>query len=211
MTAEQINFIIEYYGNAPTNAIATHLNVSTATILRWAKKLGLDIRSAYKKTILTEHQRSFIIENYGHIPSKLIAKALGLSVSVIRSNAKLLGCRVTKEQLAELKTFYCTTQENPNPITSTTKMLICRYYYEGDSIQKIAFFLGRTTDTVSRILNECINNGLYRQFNLFPHLKGAERNAHPKGAGWSEAPVSAETPKGRWATESANRNAPKGR
>lgn len=181
MTAEQINFIVEHYGKSPTNAIAAHLNVSTATVLRWAKRLGLDIRSAYKKTILTEHQRAFIMENYGQIPSKLIAKALDLSVAVVRSNAKLLGCRVTREQLQELKTYYCTTEENPNPVTNTTKMLICRYYYEGDSIQKIAFFLGRPVDVVSRILNECINNGLYRQFNLFPHLKGAERNACPKG------------------------------
>lgn len=179
MTAEQINFIVEHYGNSPTNAIATHLNVSTATIVRWAKRLGLDIRSAYKKTILTEHQRAFIMENYGQIPSKLIAKALGLSVSVVRTNAKQLGCRVTREQLEELKTYYCSSLENPNPITSTTKMLICRYYYEGDSVQKIGFLLGRSADTVSRILNECINNGLYRQYNHFPHLKEAERNACP--------------------------------
>ena len=167
MTEQQKKFILENYGVAQTNSIAASLNISTATVLRWARRMGLSIKPANKQFIPTKEQSKYIIDNYGELPSKAIAEDLGISVSAVRSVAKRLGLKITKEQLAELKTMYMTTSPNPNPVTSTTRMLICRYYYDKSSISNIACTLGRSPEQVKQILSECMENGTYIRYNLF--------------------------------------------
>lgn len=170
MTEQQKLFIMEHYGSAQTNVIAASLGISTATVIRWAKRLGLDIRKPNTVWVPTAEQREYICIHYGKIPCRFIADVLGVSVSAVRSFAKRLGLRITKEQLADLKNFSATFQRNPNPITDTTRMLICRYYYEGDTIDVISYQLGRPRSLVISILRECLNNGTFQQYNTFGHL-----------------------------------------
>ena len=167
MTETQKKFILENYGVAHTNSIAATIGVSTATVLRWARRMGLDIKPANKQFVPTREQTEYILDNYGEIPSKVIANDLGISVSAVRTTAKKLGIKLTKDQLAALKTMYVTHCPNPNPITHTTHMLVCRYYYEGSSIANIAFTLGRSKEQINEILSECMKNGNYIKYNLY--------------------------------------------
>ena len=167
MNEQQKKFILENYGVAQTNSIAASLGVSTATVLRWARRMGLKIKPANKQFVPTKKQSEFILENFGEIPCRIIAEELKISVSAVRSTAKRLGLKLTKEQLANLKTMYMTQCPNPNPITYTTHMLICRYFYEGSSISNIACTLGRSNDEINRILTECMENGNYIKYNLY--------------------------------------------
>ncbi len=165
MTDQQKKYIADNYGRAKTNAIAATLNVSPTTVLRWAKRMGMQARPSNKAFRASQEQINFILENYGEVSCKSIAHSLGISVNAVRSTAAKLGLKITKSQLALLKGgehFH-----NPNPITHTTHMLICRYYYEGSSILNIACTLGRTKEEVSEILNECMENGNYIKYNIY--------------------------------------------
>jgi transposase len=184
MNTKQKQFLLENYGKASTASIAVYLGCSTTTVIRWARKLGLDIRAANCIWKPTPEQSEYICINYGKVPCRFIADVLGVSVSSVRSFAKRIGLRITKEQLADLKTFGLTFRLNPNPVTDTTKMLVCRYYYEGDSFDFIAYQLGRPKELVISLLRECINDGTYRNYNLFGHLikSGTERSATRRDA-----------------------------
>lgn len=167
MNEQQKNFILENYGVAQTNAIALSLGISTATVLRWARRMGLKINPANKQFVPSREQTAFIMKNYGKIPCRIIAEELGISVSAVRTSAKRLGLKISEDKLAKLKTMYMTSCPNPNPVTLTTHMLICRYYYEGSSIANISCTLGRSKEQVKEILNECIENGNYIKYNLY--------------------------------------------
>lgn len=174
MTDKQKLFILEHYGSTQTNVIASYLGCSTTSVLRWAKRLGLVIRKPNTAFNPTLEQKEYICLHYGKIPARLIADVLGTTAASVRTFAKRLGLRITKEQLADLKNYGNLASKNPNPITDTTKMLICRYYYEGDTIDLISFQLGRTKEDVTSILRECLNNGLFQRYNLFGHLIKSE-------------------------------------
>ncbi len=94
----------------------------------------------------------YIKRNYGEIPIRLIAEDTGMSRSSVVRMAKRLNIHVPPEQMRELK---CVKKSfNPNPVTETTKMLICHYYSEGSSINHIAYTLGRPREVVREILDE---------------------------------------------------------
>ena len=65
--------------------------------------------------------------------------------------------------------------ENPNEITDTTVMLICRYHKdnlrkgmdEDDAIYDISDLLGRSVKTVMKILDTCQADGRYERYNLY--------------------------------------------
>ena len=170
MTERHKQFILENYGSCNTNAIASYCGCSTATVVRYARKFGLDIRKPSTSWSPSKEQLSYFMRNYGNIPTRYIADVLGVSVSRIRSLAKRLGLRITREQLEDLKTWHLAFIKNPNPVTDTTKMLICRYYFEGEPISVISALLGREKSLIISILRECQNNGLYRNYNLYGHL-----------------------------------------
>ena len=65
--------------------------------------------------------------------------------------------------------------ENPNEITDTTVMLICRYHKdnlrkgmdEDDAIYDISDILCRSVKTVMDILDTCKADGRYERYNLY--------------------------------------------
>ena len=63
---------------------------------------------------------------------------------------------------------------NPNPITRTTHMCICRWHYEGDSIQSIAHYLNRPLDIIKDILENCLKTGEYLDWNLDHRVETSE-------------------------------------
>ena len=166
MTEQQKKFILQNYGVTQTNSIAASLNISTATVIRWARRMGLEIKPAKRQFNPTKSQVAFILDNYGEMPCRLIAEELDIPVSAVRTVASRLGLKLTKEQAERIRSSYSSRCLNPNPVTYTTHMLICRYFYEGSSLSNIAFILGRSKDEVNRILSECMENGNYIKYNL---------------------------------------------
>ena len=69
--------------------------------------------------------------------------------------------------------------ENPNEITDTTVMLICRYHKdnlrkgmdEDDAIYDISDILCRSVKTVIEILDACQADGRYERYNLYGSTK----------------------------------------
>ena len=113
--------------------------------------------------IKRKHQTEFIKENCAVMTVSEMSKRLRISPSTINRILKELGINKRK--------IYSRTVEvgqyNPNPITLTTHMLVCRYYYEGSSIKVIANQLNRPENVIEEILSECIENGNYYKYNLF--------------------------------------------
>lgn len=108
-------------------------------------------------------QTEFIKENCAVMTVSEMSGKLRISTSTINRIMKTLNIQKRK--------IYSRTVDvsryNPNPVTLTTHMLVCRYFYEGSSIKVIANHLNRPESVVSRILNECIENGNYYKYNLY--------------------------------------------
>lgn len=119
-----------------------------------------------------EYCRQYIKKNYGEIPTAIVAEDLNISRYYVRRFAHEMGLSISPEQQHE---FSRRTggAENPNPITQTTFMLVCRYYYNGDSINKISYFLMRPKEVISKILDEAMKSGYYYKIN---NIKEAEYN-----------------------------------
>ena len=111
-----------------------------------------------------KYYQSYIKETYGEIPVRVIAEDLGISKYHVTQLAHQMGLKITPEQFSELS-YYTRGAENPNPITYTTCMLVCKYHYQGDSISKIAYFLMRPASVIRRILDESMRSGYYYQIN----------------------------------------------
>ena len=92
----------------------------------------------------------YIKRNYGDIPTRLIAEDLGRSTYWVHRRAKDMNIRISPAVLRNLKKVR--KKPNPNPITATTKMLICKYYSEGSSIAHISYLLGRPKAVIEAIL-----------------------------------------------------------
>ncbi len=110
-----------------------------------------------------EEKFSYIRRNYGDIPVKLIAEDLGMSPSAVSRTAHRLGIRIPPSDMRTLKCM--SRRDNPNPVTYTTKLLICRYYSEGSSINLISYLLGRPRSVIEEILHKCQNDGFYDAVN----------------------------------------------
>lgn len=110
------------------------------------------------------YYKEYIKENYGEIPTHIISEELGISRYHIKQLAQQMGLKITLEQMYELSGYSHGTI-NPNPITETTFMLVCKYYFRGDSISKIAYFLMRPQNIVRRILDESMKSGYYYKIN----------------------------------------------
>ena len=54
---------------------------------------------------------------------------------------------------------------NPNPITDTTRMIICTSYFRQESIAQTAKDLDRPVDQVILVLRECMDSGYYDIIN----------------------------------------------
>lgn len=108
----------------------------------------------------TADKFNYIKHNYGDIPLGLISADTGISRKGITKIARRMGINVPTERLRALK-MHCGS--NPNPMTYTTYMLICRYFDEGSSISHIAYLLCRPRSVIENALRECRENGFYEK------------------------------------------------
>lgn len=103
------------------------------------------------------------------VPADIIARKLGRTITAVEIKIR----KMKTEGL--IPEYIYTRVENPNEITDTTIMLICRYHEENiskgmsedDSIYDISDMLGRPVKTVVEILDVCKVDGRYEQFNLY--------------------------------------------
>ena len=54
---------------------------------------------------------------------------------------------------------------NPNPVTDTTRLLVCTSHYEGEDMRIIADILNRPPEQIEQILSECRKTGYYDLIN----------------------------------------------
>ena len=111
----------------------------------------------------------FIINNYGKLPIKLIAKRINKTTKQVREFAYRRGIKEMPDKVVKSgkKKFAL----NPNEPTQTTITLICRYHFEGDSIKDISLQLGRTEEYIKSVLDECISNGNYERYNKYGRVR----------------------------------------
>ena len=108
----------------------------------------------------------YIKTHFEHMSNREIADVLGRTVDSIRAKT----CELKKKMGITTE-----SQNNPNPITNTTRMLICRYYKDNlrkgmtDAAAKddIASALCREVDAISEVLAECMDNGEYALHNRY--------------------------------------------
>lgn len=112
------------------------------------------------------YYRKYIKKNYGEIPTNILAEDLKISKYHVRRIAHQMGLKITPEQQSEFSRRK-NAPSNPNPITNTTCMLVCRYYHSGDSISKISYFLMRPKEIIRKILSESMRSGYYYKINKF--------------------------------------------
>lgn len=91
-----------------------------------------------------------------------MSKNIGLSVSTVNRILRDLGINKRKTYTQGRGGKY-----NPNPVTLTTYMLVCRYHFEGSGINVIAHMLNRPPAVIEQILDECKRNGNYDKYNKF--------------------------------------------
>ena len=106
-------------------------------------------------------------ENYGKCRTSYIAAAVGKSGDAVRYAAKCMNLKITKAQRKIINQQGVKRGVNPNPVTATTHMLICRYDYEKMSKQEICRMLGRTEAEIDNILAECRVNVNYERYNRY--------------------------------------------
>ena len=103
------------------------------------------------------------------VPADIIARKLGRKVSSVEIKIRQM------KTAGILPKYIYARPENPNEITPTTIMLICRYHEdnfrkgmsEDDSIYDISDELCRPVKTVIEILDACKADGRYERFNLY--------------------------------------------
>ena len=132
-----------------------------------------------RKYDFTKEDIEYIQQNYGKCRTSYIAAAVGKSGDAVRYAAKCMNLKITKAQRKAINQQGVKRGINPNPVTETTHMLICRYDYEKVSKQEISRQLGRTEEEINRILADCRANGnyeLYNKFGRYHYEKKCERN-----------------------------------
>lgn len=115
----------------------------------------------------TRTELSYMRKFFGVIPIETIAADLDISAPQFLKLAKMLNLKLKKKHISDLLALSKRKPTNPNPVTDDTKMLICRYYYEGSGVENISAQLGRSKKTVCDVLEECMKNGDYIRYNRF--------------------------------------------
>ena len=91
---------------------------------------------------------------------------------IIAKNKGRIVSKETREKLKAKNRF----SENPNPITLTTRMMICTSHFEGDDMTEIGRIFGRTPEQVEKILAECKQSGYYKYINSVSVMAGVDRS-----------------------------------
>ena len=120
-----------------------------------------------RKYSLTNADIDYIQQNYGKCRTSDIAAAIRKSSNAVCYAAKCMNLKITKAQRNAIRQQGVKRGVNPNPVTATTHMLICRYDYEKMSKQHISRLLGRTEAEIDNILAECRASGNYERYNRY--------------------------------------------
>ncbi len=104
------------------------------------------------------------------VPADIIAQKLGRKIRSVEDKIRLM-----KTVGLLPRNIIHTSADNPNEITDTTEMLICRYHKdnlrkgmdEDDAIYDISDILCRSVKTVMEILDACKADGRYERYNLY--------------------------------------------
>lgn len=152
--------------------IGDKFNVSRS----YAAKIAQDIVRKHIKFLenkylltseITEKEINYIKVKYSSLTVGEIAQALRRPVNMIEMQIS--------ELMAQGIIANYNRSLNPNPVTDTTKMLICRYYEDNmnkgmtDAGAKynIACELSRPVKTIVEILSECRVNGMHEFYNQY--------------------------------------------
>lgn len=127
----------------------------------------MELRMKRRGFVPTKTELAYMKKYFGVIPIETIAADLDISAPQFLKMAKILNLKLKKKHITDLLMLGKKRTINPNPVTDDTKMLICRYYYEGSGVENICAQLGRSKKTVCDILEECMKNGDYIRYNIF--------------------------------------------
>ena len=117
----------------------------------------MELRMKRRGFVPTKTELTYMKKYFGVIPIE----------TIILKMAKMLNLRLKKKHISDLLMFGRKKPTNPNPVTDDTKMLVCRYYFEGSGVENICAQLGRSKKVVCDILEECMKNGDYKRYNIF--------------------------------------------
>ena len=103
------------------------------------------------------------------VPADVIARKLGRTITSVEIKIRSM------KTAGIIPRYIYAHAENPNEITDTTVMLICRYHKdnlrkgmdEDDAIYDISDILCRSVKTVMEILDACQADGRYERYNLY--------------------------------------------
>lgn len=103
------------------------------------------------------------------VPADVIARKLGRTITSVEIKIRSM------KTAGIIPRYIYAHAENPNEITDTTVMLICRYHKdnlrkgmdEDDAIYDISDILCRSVKTVMEILDTCKADGRYERYNLY--------------------------------------------
>lgn len=127
----------------------------------------MELRMKRRGFIPTKTELTYMKKYFGVIPIETMMADLDISAPQFLKMAKMLNLKIRKKHITDLLMFSRKKHTNPNPITDDTKMLVCRYYFEGSGVENICAQLGRSKKTVCSILEECMENGDYIRYNIF--------------------------------------------
>lgn len=92
-TAEEVNYLKEYYPSNSTERIAEHLKRSKQGVYAKARELGIE-----KKKWWSKEEEKFLKENYGRMSTKELAERLGRSRVSIKHKVSRLGLAEQKRE-----------------------------------------------------------------------------------------------------------------
>ena len=119
----------------------------------------------------TKEEKRLLAEMYKAGKSyKEMAKTLKKSKDAITSALKRYGiyknAGYRKKPTKKMRERKKKKTYNPNPVTYTTRMIICCAAHRGETIEQIAKDIDRPAYIVQHILKQCMENGFYKRINL---------------------------------------------
>ena len=105
----------------------------------------------------------YIKEFYRVMTARNIADKLGEKVSYIQSRATKLGLKkeVDRSVYAKRKGKFERKKKNPNPITYSTKVILCSAILRGESLVQVAKDTNRPENQMEKLLEECKLDGTF--------------------------------------------------
>lgn len=99
------------------------------------------------------------------VPKRLIAKEFNCTKHDIDNQLIKYNLREKYGRTIEPYRNGTAFKQNPNPVTRTTWLLVCTSYFEGNDMDEVSKMLGRTPETIDKIIRKCKKNGYYSFIN----------------------------------------------